>query len=517
LAPGWVTNDTLVKTVAVPTGGTGVVTFFNRAQGTLRLVKNTTGGNGTFTFNTAGPSGVPQTTIVTSGGNGSTLFTGLLPGTYTVTETLPAGWVTDGSLVKTVSIGIGQTGTVTFNNQKLGTIIIVKQLAGLSSTFTFSTAGTTTTSLPNPIKLVPPSDGNASSTNTGLLPGSYTITELGPGSGYTFTDVGCVESGGATIGDSTTILALQRGIANLQFGETVTCTFTNSGLFTTRTQGFWQTHLSITTAVWFGGTAGGNTFPGVADPTICGNTLTVQQVMAGFWSNIAKVSTGKGKDAQRSDVDKAKMQLLQQLLAAILNQAAFGSSPQPPQFNYTIEQAKTIFCNSTDVSEIRAAASAMGAFNEAGDSGAFTPGDSADPAGSKEAAGLALAYWDVPVKTAKGITLEVNAGAIVTLNPINFTGSAGLPANITLDLNPATATPLARTFTLGDGVYTITLVAPLPTGTNTCTVTFQKAITASTVGTAPDNAPPLPCSGQVTIGAGTIGMTTVRFTFTNVP
>ena len=43
--------------------------------------------------------------------------------------------------------------------------------------------------------------------------------------------------------------------------------------------------------------------------------------MGGFWSDISKTSTGK----KRSSLDQARMQLLQQLLAAELNASAFGS------------------------------------------------------------------------------------------------------------------------------------------------------------------------------------------------
>ena len=106
--------------------------------------------------------------------------------------------------------------------------------------------------------------------------------------------------------------------------------------------------------------------------------------MGGFWANIANTST-KGK---RSDIDKARMQLLQQLLAAELNFSAFGSSPSP----ITTAQAEAAFCG-TDINAIKAAQVAMGAFNESGDSGAFTPGASATPKISKDIANIA--YWDV--------------------------------------------------------------------------------------------------------------------------
>src|SRR5262249_17415009 len=117
LPAGWITNDASVKTVAVSLNQTGIVTFNNTAVGNLQIVKNTTGGNGIFTFTTAGPSPVAVTTIVTTGGppgaGSSVIFTGLLPGTYTVTETLPPGWTANGgALTKTVSVSLGGTSAV---------------------------------------------------------------------------------------------------------------------------------------------------------------------------------------------------------------------------------------------------------------------------------------------------------------------------------------------------------------------------------------------------------------------
>ena len=54
--------------------------------------------------------------------------------------------------------------------------------------------------------------------------------------------------------------------------------------------------------------------------------------MGGFWSNVSKTTTG----AKRSSLDHARMLLLQQLLAAILNNQLFGSTPS----GITIDQAK---------------------------------------------------------------------------------------------------------------------------------------------------------------------------------
>jgi len=171
-------------------------------------------------------------------------------------------------------------------------------------------------------------------------------------------------------------------------GGSVTCTFLNqrnSG--TTRSPGFWATHESITNAAWFGGIAGGNSFVGVTDKTFCQpvtkNVTTIGEVLGGFWASISQTST----KTSRSALDQARMQLLQQLLAAILNNAAFGSAPA----GMTISQAKSAYCGA-DQTAIQNALSAMTAFNTSGDTGAFSAGSS-DATQAKSDANLA--FWDV--------------------------------------------------------------------------------------------------------------------------
>jgi hypothetical protein len=107
--------------------------------------------------------------------------------------------------------------------------------------------------------------------------------------------------------------------------------------------------------------------------------------MGGFWANVAKTSTG----AKRSQLDQARMQLLQQLLAAILNNQIFGSVPTG---SISIDLARTYYCTGT-LKQVKDAMSAMASFNTSGDMGLFTPGASADP---KAARALAdIAFWDI--------------------------------------------------------------------------------------------------------------------------
>ena len=171
----------------------------------------------------------------------------------------------------------------------------------------------------------------------------------------------------------------------------MTCVFENTGNGATRTQGFWATHSQLANIAWFGGSGFNNTFPGVAgvsgigDTTLCGRSLdTLGKVMGSFWSGVSTTSTG----AKRSPLDQARMQLLQQLIAAELNASAFGSAP----VTGTFAAWESAYCG-TSQSDIKNAQQQAAAFNSAGDSSTFTPGTSAD---SKTGRALAtLTFWDV--------------------------------------------------------------------------------------------------------------------------
>jgi hypothetical protein len=84
----------------------------------------------------------------------------------------------------------------------------------------------------------------------------------------------------------------------------VTCVFENTNQGVTRTQGFWATHPDLAYIAWFGGSAFGHTFPGVAatagigDTLICGRPIDdLGKEMGGFWSKIARTSTNAKRTA----------------------------------------------------------------------------------------------------------------------------------------------------------------------------------------------------------------------------
>ena len=273
----------------------------------------------------------------------------------------------------------------------VSTIIIRKLSSGGMGTFDYAATGSGLSNFS--ITTVDAGSGNGAGEEkfhplqAGTLGGSRTVTELTPPSGWFFTGLACTSQ----LGTST--FSVDQGtrtatISNLVGGDVVTCTYDNTAALTTRTQGFFATHMVLTNVIWFGGSAGGHTFPGlsVADQTLCDGFYLndIGKVLGGFWANIAKESD---KD-KRSKLDQARMQLSQQLLAAILNNAAFGSSPSGA---VSIEDAKDAFCCGT-LTEVKTAASAMAQFNESGDTGEFTPGVSANGKEAKDAANIP--YWD---------------------------------------------------------------------------------------------------------------------------
>ena len=92
--PEFVTVDLSARTAtirmsSIPTQGltSATCSFSNTRQSSITVVKKTLGGDATFQF--SGPS---PFAITTQGGTGQRVFPALPPGTYTVSEIVPAGW-----------------------------------------------------------------------------------------------------------------------------------------------------------------------------------------------------------------------------------------------------------------------------------------------------------------------------------------------------------------------------------------------------------------------------------------
>jgi hypothetical protein len=355
----------------------------------IKTVINDNGGTKTVADFPLFVSGSPVTSGAANGFNA---------GSYTASETTQYGYTAsawggdcaaNGSV--TLSVGDDKTCTIT-NDDQPGTIIVKKVIkpVGALTSFSFNTTGTGY----NNFSLA----GGQENSQT-LNAGSYTATELVP-LGWVLTGIGgstdpntpynctVTGSGGSTgVGDLNT----QTATISLKNGDTVTCVFENTGQGVTRTQGFWATHPQLAEIAWFGGTAFGHTFPGVAGVSGIGNTMlcsrnidTLGKVMGAFWSDISKKTTG----TKRSALDQARMQLLQQLIAAELNASAFGSVPSSGSF----AAWEAAYCG-TNTNAIKNAQKQAASFNTAGDSGTFTPGTSADSKGARAVANRV--FWDI--------------------------------------------------------------------------------------------------------------------------
>ena len=384
---GYTTSYDNCTDVFVPDGGSATCTITNDDQQAYITVEKVVN-------NDHGGTAQPDDFLLTLDGSATTSGTPIPvdPGTYTAGETPLSGYTFDGfsgdcdsNGETTVALGESKTCTLT-NTDIAPTITIIKNTHGTPTEFTFNIAGPSA-STPS---ITPVGDPGTGTTGPiAVDAGSYTVDEQGPPAGWTLTDITC-DAGSA--GPDTNA----DGIPNswnftLALGDHVTCTFTDSAALTTRTQGFWATHTALANAVWNGepgAPVGSTPVVGSPDEFLCGRQITAialpgdNILMGGFWSNIARTSDR----TKRSALDQARMQLLQQYLAAVLNVHAFGSGSPT-----LLSNARAAYCG-TDISVIKAQIGVLGAFNSSGDSQAFTPGASATAQLSKEQADIG--FWD---------------------------------------------------------------------------------------------------------------------------
>ncbi len=466
--------------------------------GKIIVVKQTLpdGSAESFTFAPSYNSGV--TFNLTDGQSNNSGF--IAPGTYSVAETVPAGWdltsaiCDDGSVVDVINLSANETVTCTFTNTQRGSLDVTKDLVvtgylfpvNINTSFIINVSGpsyplpTGTDLVFNVVNgVVTP----ATQSLTNIIPGTYTVTEPAPGVMWTVSGTGNVEVAPGGTGSksvtntiklpSTTITltpdvlettpggnvtltitdtnngavpitspsvqllanniptatqpAYVSGDVNnnliMDVGETWTWTwtgvinvetiFTVNGIGTdplgnpvngptyasettsktikvigaTRTIGFWQTHTTFTTSV-FANQLGGNITIGVAPHK--GQLTEIGQVFGGFYAPIAKTTTG----AKRSPVDQARIQMLQQLLAAKLNCAAFGCSNAIQTLITNSDSAYAAGNRSTIIS----LAGQLDAYNNSGDAIAIDPNlPTTGKATPKTSQSLAnLSFWNNP-------------------------------------------------------------------------------------------------------------------------
>ena len=207
-------DGSAVNAINVAAGETVTCTFTNTKKGTVIIdkVTNPSGDPQSFDFTTNLPGGSFSLTDQAAPKSVS-----VAPGTYSVSETVPAGWdltsatCSDGSAVNAINVAAGETVTCTFTNTKRGSITLIKQTIpdGDPQQFTFTgeLAGTI-------------GDGQAIGPKS-VAPGSYTATEAAQ-DGWDLTQISCDDT------NSSGNLATRTATFNVAAGEDVTCTFTNT-------------------------------------------------------------------------------------------------------------------------------------------------------------------------------------------------------------------------------------------------------------------------------------------------
>lgn len=196
-------------------GETVTCVFTNTKRGTLNIVKNTIGDNGTFNFTGTGGNGLPANFGISTTANTGSQSYSIIPGTYGVGESVPANWVLqgatcdDGSAVDDIQVAPGETVTCTFTNRAQGKIKIIKNAVGGDGTFNYLVTGPTGSS-----QQVTTVSGAG---NTGFITvtaGSYSVSEVDVPAGWDMTNATCTSGtpAGFTIGA----------------GSEVICTFTNT-------------------------------------------------------------------------------------------------------------------------------------------------------------------------------------------------------------------------------------------------------------------------------------------------
>ncbi|MBM3779526.1 MAG: hypothetical protein FJW23_15025, partial [Acidimicrobiia bacterium] len=189
-------------------------TFTNQKQATVIVKKVMVGGTGSFTF-----TGTPSGTVSADHG---TISAEVPPGTHNSTEAAQPGWdltsiVCDDSdstgnlatRTATFMAEAGETVTCTFTNTRQATVIVKKVMVGGTASFDFS--GT-------PAGTIAVNNGTISQT---VAPGTYASTEAVL-AGWSLTSIVCDDT------NSTGSVGSRTATFNVEAGETVTCTFTNT-------------------------------------------------------------------------------------------------------------------------------------------------------------------------------------------------------------------------------------------------------------------------------------------------
>jgi hypothetical protein len=161
----------------------------------------------------------------------------------------------------------------------------------------------------------------------------------------------------------------------------------------TRTLGFWQTHTAFTQHIYHDIIGVNNLFIGenvaATNTTHRGKITTDGQLFGAYYSSIPKKTTG----VSRTSIDQARMVLLQQLLTAKLNCAAFNCSAS---IQTLVTNADVAYKNGS--SNILLLAMQLNTYNNLGDNSTIPSALGSIGTGTpKTSEGLAnKVFWDTP-------------------------------------------------------------------------------------------------------------------------
>ncbi|MGL4648317.1 MAG: prealbumin-like fold domain-containing protein, partial [Caldilineaceae bacterium] len=250
---GWVQtgascdNGNPPSAVSLAPGLNVTCTFTNTKLAELVVVKRAIGGDGAFAFTSTMPSAL-NFSVTTTNSVGSTRLVNVAPGTYVLDETTPAGWrlnsatCNDGSSPSAVQLDPGETVICTFDNEKLGSLVVGKGAVGGDATFTFTSTIPGSTTFP-----VTTISETAIITITGIASGTYSLGELAqPGWDplLSLCDVGDADALPIGAGETVACLFLNVKEGNLTLRKTAAG---QDALFTFSSQTLTPTTFSTTT------------------------------------------------------------------------------------------------------------------------------------------------------------------------------------------------------------------------------------------------------------------------------
>jgi hypothetical protein len=201
-------------------------------SGFLQIKKSTSPQSSTQTFSfTLSPAASGGTTAFNitdnSSGDETTSLIPVAPGTYSISETVPTGWVLSNATctggtstanpITGITVAVGETKVCTFTNSQSSSITIVKDAAPndlQDFAFTGNITGCTSFTLDDDSGVAGADDTNSNQKVCGVAAGTYNVGETVP-EGWVQTSAIC--SDGSPISS-----------INLAAGENITCTFVNT-------------------------------------------------------------------------------------------------------------------------------------------------------------------------------------------------------------------------------------------------------------------------------------------------